>query len=71
MCSIEIVVISFDWPEPFGLVMTEAMAYGTPVIAFRHGCSSGSQNAARIKWLDRHQARQSFDRRFTARQIDK
>jgi glycosyltransferase involved in cell wall biosynthesis len=22
-----------DWPEPFGLVMTEAMAYGTPVIA--------------------------------------
>ncbi len=26
-----------DWPEPFGLVMVEAMARGTPVLAFRHG----------------------------------
>lgn len=26
-----------DWPEPFGMVMIEAMANGTPVIAFNHG----------------------------------
>src|SRR6202042_2503198 len=27
-----------DWPEPFGLVMIEAMACGTPTLAF--GCGS-------------------------------
>jgi glycosyltransferase involved in cell wall biosynthesis len=29
-----------DWPEPFGLAMIEAMACGTPVLAFRNGAVS-------------------------------
>jgi glycosyltransferase involved in cell wall biosynthesis len=31
------VLVPIDWPEPFGLVMIEAMACGTPVIAWSRG----------------------------------
>ena len=31
------VIFAIDWPEPFGLVMIESMACGTPVIAYRAG----------------------------------
>jgi len=30
-------VFPIVWPEPFGLVMIEALATGTPVVALRHG----------------------------------
>ena len=35
------VMFAIDWPEPFGLVMIEAMACGTPVIGF--GCGSAPE----------------------------
>lgn len=31
------VLLPINWPEPFGIVMIESFACGTPVIAFRHG----------------------------------
>lgn len=36
----EALLFPIDWPEPFGLVMIEAMASGTPVVAFRCGSTS-------------------------------
>ena len=43
-----------DWPEPFGLVMIEAMSAGTPVIAWPQRVRAGS----------RDRRRQRPDRRF-------
>jgi len=37
MAGAAALLFPIDWPEPFGLVMVEALACGTPVLAFRRG----------------------------------
>lgn len=33
----KVLLLPIDWPEPFGMVMIEALACGTPVVAYGHG----------------------------------
>lgn len=37
LANAKALLFPIDWPEPFGLVMIESFACGTPVIAYRHG----------------------------------
>ncbi len=70
-----------QWHEPFGLVMAEAMACGTPVVALRGGsvdevvregvsgnvCTSVEEMASRVKSLafDAHQVRAFAEENFS------
>jgi len=40
-----------DWPEPFGLVMAEALACGTPVVARRRGSVPEVVTHGRTGWI--------------------
>jgi glycosyltransferase involved in cell wall biosynthesis len=37
LANAQALLFPIDWPEPFGLAMIEAMACGTPVVAWREG----------------------------------
>ncbi len=43
------------WPEPFGLVMIEALACGTPVLAFREGAAPEIIEDTRTGFLCEHE----------------
>lgn len=67
LCNAKALVNPIRWPEPFGLVMIEALACGTPVLAFREGsapeliddgvtgflCDDVDELAERLTQLDR------------------
>lgn len=47
----EALINPIRWPEPFGLVMVEALACGTPVLAFPHGASPEIIDSGRTGYL--------------------
>lgn len=44
-------LVPIQWEEPFGLVMTESMATGTPVVAFRRGSVSEVINHSQTGYI--------------------
>ena len=78
-------IFPIDGPEPFGLVTIEAMACGTPVLAFDKGAMreiidegvtgvvqsvvEATTMLTRVIALDRARVRHQFQERFTARRM--
>jgi glycosyltransferase involved in cell wall biosynthesis len=75
-------IFPIDWPEPFGMVMIESLACGTPVIAYRQGSVpevithgidgfvvtniDDAVTAAASTHIDRRRCRETFEKRFSA-----
>jgi glycosyltransferase involved in cell wall biosynthesis len=51
MASAEATLFPISWPEPFGLVMVESMALGTPVVGYAAGASSEIVNSGTTGFL--------------------
>jgi glycosyltransferase involved in cell wall biosynthesis len=78
-------IFPIDWPEPFGMVMVEALACGTPVVAYRRGSVpevlthgvdgwvvdsfEEAIEATATTTIDRRRCRESFEKRFSVRRM--
>ena len=51
LASAAALLFPVQWPEPFGLVMVEAMACGTPVVAWRNGATPEVVVHGKTGWL--------------------
>ncbi len=75
----EALLFPINWPEPFGLVAIEAMACGTPVIAYGHGAApevvddgvTGYVVAGEKEAVEAVRLAQGLDRREVRRRFDR
>lgn len=70
LAGAEALVNPIHWPEPFGLVMIEALAVGTPVLTFAEGAATEIVEDGRTGYLCADDAEMSARLR-TIREIDR
>jgi glycosyltransferase involved in cell wall biosynthesis len=70
LAGAEALVNPIRWPEPFGLVMIEALACGTPVLAFPEGAAAEIVEHGRTGFLCRDEADMA-ERVVDARRLDR